>query len=329
MRRAFRAILSLGLLISAGSWNLVSAEIVLFDPAGDGYAASAIFSLTGQNLEITLRNTFSAGSDFEFIQTDVLTGIFFNIDGNPTLTPVSAALTSGSTILLDGVDITTSETENEPFSEGDVGAAWAYKAGAFSGLVQTYGIAAAGEDIFGSNELFHPGRKLTHQQALPPDGVDFGLMPLDTNNFSHDRFDDKPFIQNGVTFKFTDFTGSLADISNVRFQYGTSTAEFSVTVVPEPSGAVVLIAPTLAILFWRPSCHWPPRGTGMILPSPGCTQATVHGAILRPCALFLRIPRAGVESATIPPPTGNCHQPRPAVMVRIRIFKSIAPSKPR
>ena len=37
----------------------------------------------------------------------------------------------------------------------------------------------------------------------------------------------------------------------------------------------------------------------------------------------------GEESATMPPPTGNCHQPRPAVMVRIRMLASMAPSKPR
>ena len=30
----------------------------------------------------------------------------------------------------------------------------------------------------------------------------------------------------------------------------------------------------------------------------------------------------------MPPPTGNCSQPRPAVNVRIRIFVSIAPSNP-
>lgn len=37
----------------------------------------------------------------------------------------------------------------------------------------------------------------------------------------------------------------------------------------------------------------------------------------------------GSDWATMPPPTGSCHQPRPAVMVRIRIFKSSVPSNPR
>ena len=38
--------------------------------------------------------------------------------------------------------------------------------------------------------------------------------------------------------------------------------------------------------------------------------------------------RSGSLWATMPPPTGNCHQPRPAVIVRIRMFVSIVPSKP-
>ena len=38
--------------------------------------------------------------------------------------------------------------------------------------------------------------------------------------------------------------------------------------------------------------------------------------------------RAGSLSATMPPPTGNCSHPRPAVNVRIRMFVSIAPSNP-
>ena len=37
---------------------------------------------------------------------------------------------------------------------------------------------------------------------------------------------------------------------------------------------------------------------------------------------------AGFDWATMPPPTGSCHQPRPAVIVLIRILASIAPLKP-
>src|SRR5262245_20251154 len=38
--------------------------------------------------------------------------------------------------------------------------------------------------------------------------------------------------------------------------------------------------------------------------------------------------RSGSESATMPPPTGNCSQPPAAVKVRMRMLVSIAPSKP-
>lgn len=37
----------------------------------------------------------------------------------------------------------------------------------------------------------------------------------------------------------------------------------------------------------------------------------------------------GLDWATTPPPTGSCHQPRPAVIVLIKILRSRAPSKPR
>jgi hypothetical protein len=37
----------------------------------------------------------------------------------------------------------------------------------------------------------------------------------------------------------------------------------------------------------------------------------------------------GSDWATMPPPTGACHQPRPAVIVRMRMLKSSDPSKPR
>src|SRR5262249_26594362 len=38
--------------------------------------------------------------------------------------------------------------------------------------------------------------------------------------------------------------------------------------------------------------------------------------------------RWGTESATMPPPTGNCTHPWPIVKVRIRMLVSMVPSKP-
>src|SRR5215831_19077096 len=59
------------------------------------HAASALFSLTGTTLDVTLTNT----SAFDVLEpTDVLTGLFFDTSSatGHTLTPVSASL-NGST----------------------------------------------------------------------------------------------------------------------------------------------------------------------------------------------------------------------------------------
>ena len=60
-------------------------------------------------------------------------------------------------------------------------------------------------------------------------------------------------------------------------------------------------------------------------------QQDHRSALIRPVALcqVSSYSACGLDWATTPPPTGNCHQPRPAVMVLIRILRSSAPSKPR
>ena len=60
-------------------------------------------------------------------------------------------------------------------------------------------------------------------------------------------------------------------------------------------------------------------------------QQNHRNALIKPVALcqVSSYSACGLDCATTPPPTGSCHQPRPAVIVRIRILKSRAPSKPR
>lgn len=204
-------------------------------------SASATFDIVGGNLVVTLANTQSLPSSTKFVQTDVLAALFFDISGNPTLSKISANVDT-SKILLNGTDITATET-----TSGDVGPEWAYKSGALPGVTQQYGISAVGFSIFGPPDTFEPGN-LPHSQGNGPDGIDYGLMPLGTTNFTHANFSTIPFIQNSVTITLNtlpvDF--SLESISNVRFQYGTDLEEPHFNGEPIPEAASMVIWAILA-----------------------------------------------------------------------------------
>src|SRR5262249_14604041 len=65
-------------------------------------------------------------------------------------------------------------------------------------------------------------------------------------------------------------------------------------------------------------------------PEPPRWEKGYDRARSRPSALWSvsAYSASGVESATMPPPTGNCTQPRPAVKVRMSKLVSMLPSKP-
>src|SRR5690349_14918213 len=67
-------------------------------PGGVVVTASAIFDITGNDLTITLRNTSPSNSGQD-VPGSTLTGLFWDFTGNPTLTPISAVLGSGSTFV--------------------------------------------------------------------------------------------------------------------------------------------------------------------------------------------------------------------------------------
>lgn len=225
----------------------------MFAAASSGRSAQAVFSLNGQVLEITLSNTHSAGDGFQLTPTDVLAGLFFDIAGAPTLTAVKATLASQSILVLDGEDITASETASQPFGTGDVGAAWAYYSGAISGLTQQYALTAVGFGVVGPNNLFHPGSKLAHQQGAAPNGDDYGLIPSLTTDFSQGNLSKRAFIQSSAMFTLTGSVGSLDDIGNVRFQYGSSLSSPYLEATPEPSTWTLMIVGMVALAAQRMS----------------------------------------------------------------------------
>jgi hypothetical protein len=216
-----------------------AAAGVIFTAKGDAnHSATASFDIAGDNLVITLTNTFSPKSDYKFKETEVLTALFFDVAGDAKLAP--SAISAGSSKIW-GADGTT------------LGQNWEYlhKASDLSGFVtQDYGISCAGLGIF------HAGNFAKHGVNLQ--GFDWGLMPQTTTNFDHFNHGkcDCPsqmtdvFVQSTIAFTLSGFsTHSLSEISNVKFQYGTAVTCHSVySSVPEPSVFALLGIAAMGLL---------------------------------------------------------------------------------
>jgi hypothetical protein len=210
-----------------------SARAVTFTATGPGnnfgeeLKASATFAISNADLVITLSNdaTFDPND-----AADILTAIFFKLDGYLKLTPVSTHLAVGSTVIGHRMPLGF---------DGNVGGEWAYRNdldyGA-KGVVE--GISAANLKWFKAKNLFG-GPNLEGLKA--PAGVCFGLTTVDDLPGNDKRsIKNKGLIQNVVVFVLdelpVDFT--LADISDVSFQYGTSLKP-----LPEISGAMIAAFP--------------------------------------------------------------------------------------
>jgi len=209
--------------------------------------AYARFEVVGNNLKVTLRNTLALDADRP---AQILTGIYFDIEGGPTLSTLSANLLPGSTTPYYSGGLCTG-------GGGDVGCEWAYLGAPSSlpGVSQRYGISSSGLGIFGPHHRFDTTSDLV--KPAEPDGLQFGILPSgwvpagDNGGVKGTG----GLIKDGVVFLLSGlptFFDPLASISNVRFQYGTALAEPSIyggdvegsgdvtAIVPEPSSALLL-----------------------------------------------------------------------------------------
>ena len=177
-------------------------------------ASQAMFDVTGSSLTITLANVSPVAAK---VPSDLLTGVYFDILGSPTLTPVSVVLAPGSTVL------------GGPDGGGDVSGEFAYR-GDLSGNFNDaqYGVSNSGMDyVFGGTDLFSPNDLDT---PLSPDGMNYGIAPSsgidpNANLYENDGVTLKePFVQYAVVISFDlgDYQLDVNDIYNVSFQYGTS-----------------------------------------------------------------------------------------------------------
>ncbi len=180
-------------------------------------SATADFNFSGSQLILTLTNNNPAG-----VPSDILTGIFFDLSGNPSLTYVSGVTASGSCITGStcppAVDV---KTINE----------WRFAQSLstpLTGITEHYGVGTAGFGILGGGgggQQFNYG--LVNGLVSPNPPVAGGT-----------------FVDDSVQLTFNLTPGSYT-VSNVRFQYGTSLEEPSLTgrtagAVPEPGTLMTL-----------------------------------------------------------------------------------------
>lgn len=210
------------------------------DPEIGALSAEADFTAGGGSLFVTLTNI---GTEDIEVPSQVLTAVFFDIAGDPGLTPTSAVLGPDSKVFYNGYDVTTWMTD----PGGGVGGEWAYQTdldvdtpSGMDGDVGGQGISSAGLDLFGPNDRF-PGSNLAGPAS--PDGLQYGLLSEGDDPSSGNRKVRKEYlVQDAVTFELTglpqDFDATEG-ITNVWFQYGTSLKQprFRGTPPPPPSGA--------------------------------------------------------------------------------------------
>jgi len=206
--------------------------------------AEATFSQLGSNLVLTLSNISTA----DVLQpTQVLTAVFFTLAGDPTLTPVSAELGSGASVLF-------------PPKGGagtNLGDEWAYggklkhaPAGAEDG------VSSLGLGMFSKANF--PGPKM----KIGFDTLGFGLDSSGdiTNTGVAAVKGPNPLVEGSMVFTLAMPTNYvLGNITDVEFQYGTAVhnpelAGVQQTVgpgtnqVPEPA-SVSLVAGGLGLLI--------------------------------------------------------------------------------
>lgn len=227
--------------------SVARADFSFTQSWGDLLAKVTFAQDGGGNLLVTLENI--SLSDV-LNPTDVLTGVFFNISG-ATLTPVSAALAGGSTIVFpEAADLPAAQADGLDIND-EFGGEWGYRSDLAAGLIPTgatHVIAAVGlEDLVGPPHLF-PGFDL--DQPDSPDGINYGILSKgdDTSTGTPNVSGTEPLIWYGATFTLSGLGLDPFDLENnisaIAFNYGTD-----LNVIPAPPAALLGVL-GLALVGW-------------------------------------------------------------------------------
>ncbi len=207
-----KSVIISSVLAATASISLPAHAIpIIFTGSSGALAASASFDIVGGQLQIVLANI--SGVDV-LVPSNVLTGMFFNVNGNPALARLSAL--SNGTTYLGAAPISGAGTV--------VGGEWGYK----NGLAQygaNTGISSSGLGLFGPPNLF-PGANLAGPAS--PDGLQYGLTSAGDNSATgNGGIMGNELTKSAVTFMLGSLSAgfTLADISNVTFQYGTALSD--------------------------------------------------------------------------------------------------------
>lgn len=216
---------------------------VTYSFSNGGRSASVTFSASGGTLTVDLSNTSLSDA---LVPTDILTGVFFEIAGNPSLGQISAKVLAPNEVYDGGT--------NTIITPGDriVGGEWAYKNSIVVVPPNNEGISSAGLTIFGPGDLF-PGPDL--EPPTSPDGIQYGITTAGDNLLTgNSGITGTGLIKSAVEFKLSGFVGEPdAIIAGAFFQYGTALDEpgFQGGDIPEPSSVALLAIGMATIVACR------------------------------------------------------------------------------
>ena len=198
--------------------------------SGDVLHASVEFQVSGTSLTVIVTNT---DDNAVFNTADVLSSVYFNIAGAPTLSNGNAALTAGSSFVTNSGP---AGSNNPPNTE------WMWKSpGAFSTM---YSFGATGAVGFNTHQtfdsVFHGG------SGVAGANDDYGLVPtagITSGNSS------SVYANNSMTFTF-DLSSAISesDINGVVVTYGS---DGSTVLTPEPATLGALAIGAIALLRRR------------------------------------------------------------------------------
>jgi hypothetical protein len=205
------------------------------DLPGETNSATVVFALsisgTTTNLVVTLSNTATYKPNDS---PDILTAVYFQLAGDPTLTRISGVLNTGGTGVESGTNLT--------IAGGVIGGSWVYAAGLSLTNGANQGISSAGFGIFGATVF--PGAAMPGDSPVP-DGVGGGITTsVDDGSLYNGGLKGRPLIKDSAVFTLGGVPASftLAGISDVSFNYGTIPDQTFVAtlVVPEPSSVALV-----------------------------------------------------------------------------------------
>lgn len=261
MRLVSFALLTLVLTCAAPS--SVEAGSVVFSGTGAGeegvnLSASALFTVEGSTLKITLQNTGDSSGTTKDLPSNQLSGVFFDLPTGVSLTPVSAVVASGALVQANSCStgLCNGATTN-------VGGEFAYNTSNDSWDGNHQGNhAVSGSGYIGLSAGNMGGPNLDGTDA--PNGPNFGIIADNSAFKPNGGLAGVPLIKKEVVFALAmtkngqAYSGlELAQISNVSFQYGTGFGQPSFSggggdgsQIPEPA-ALLLLVPAIGMAVSR------------------------------------------------------------------------------